>query len=158
LLAVAPASASGWADDQAQAEACGKTLELLTTSKVDEAVDTVFLEAQPWDGQVVKARAEYEKLADSMRGFMRAGLESVHKQYESTIVRSHQLVSRPTLGERIVHLEHWEFNNGRKVYAGCVRWPNVSSGKGWVTEMEFGPDQTEVVRKLGDKVQRAGAK
>jgi hypothetical protein len=158
LLAAAPAAASGWADDQAQAQACGRTLELLTTAKIDEAVDTIFLEAQPWDGQAVKARPDYEKMADSMRGFMRAGLESVHKQNESTIVRAHPMVSRPMLGERLVHLEQWEFDNGRKVYAGCVRWPNAAPGKGWVTEMEFGPDQAEVIRKLSDKVQRAGAK
>ena len=157
-MLAAPASAAGWADDEAQAEACETTLELMKTSRIDDAIDTIFLEAQPWDGQAVKARAEYEKMADSMRGFMRAGLESVHKQNESTTVRSHQMVARPSLGERIVHLEQWEFDNGRKVYAGCVRWPHASPGRGWVTEMEFGPDQAEVVRRLGEKVKRAGAK
>jgi hypothetical protein len=157
-IAAAPASAAGWADDEAQAGACEKTLELMTASKIDEAIDTIFLEAQPWDAQAAKTRPDYEKIADSMRGFLRAGLESVHKQNESTNVRSHQTVSRPTLGERVVHLEQWEFDNGRKVYAGCVRWPNPGSGRGWVTEMEFGPDQAEVIRRLGEKVKRAGAK
>jgi hypothetical protein len=152
------ASAAEWADDQAQADTCQRTLELLTDGKIDEAVDAIFLEAQPWNGEAAKARAEYQKMADSMRLFMRAGLESVHKQNESTTVRSRQMVSRPTLGERIVHLEQWEFDNGHKVYAGCVRWPNVAPGRGWVTEMEFGPDQADVIKRLGEKVKRAGAK
>ena len=156
--AMTPASAAGWADDEAQADTCEKTLELLTTGRIDEAVDMIFLEAQPWDGQAVKTRAEYGKMADSMRGFVRAGLESVHKQNESTTVRSHQTVSRSALGERIVHLEQWEFDNGRKAYAGCVRWPNAAPGRGWVTEMEFGPVQAKVIERLGDKVKRAGAK
>jgi hypothetical protein len=156
--AMTPASAAGWADDEAQADTCEKTLELLTTGRIDEAVDMIFLEAQPWDAQAVKTRAEYGKMADSMRGFVRAGLESVHKQNESTTVRSHQMVSRSALGERIVHLEQWEFDNGRKAYAGCVRWPNAAPGRGWVTEMEFGPDQAKVIERLGDKVKRMGAK
>ena len=78
-IAAAPASAAGWADDEAQAGACEKTLELMTAGKIDEAIDTIFLEAQPWDAQAAKTRPDYEKLADSMRGFLRAGLESVHK-------------------------------------------------------------------------------
>ncbi|UVF19568.1 hypothetical protein HPT29_024665 [Microvirga terrae] len=152
------ALAAEWADDEAQADACERTLALLTTGKVDEAVDAIFLVAQPWDPRAVRARQEYAKLADSMRGFVRAGLDAVHRQNDSTIVRSHRRVSRPTLGERVIHVEQWEFDNGRKVYAGCVRWPNAAPGKGWVTEMEFGPDEAEVVERLGEKVRRMGAK
>ena len=45
-MIVASAPTAGWADDQAQAEACQKTLGLFAADKIDEAVETMFFEAR----------------------------------------------------------------------------------------------------------------
>jgi hypothetical protein len=156
-MIVASAPTTGWADDQAQAEACQKTLGLFAANKIDEAVDTMFFEAQPWDGQKaqeMRGHATYEKAADAMRDTFRRAIEHLLKANDATAVRYRGPVSRLTLAGRIVHLEQWQFDNGRKIYAGCVRRPS-SDASGWRTDIKVNRDKAKLLKDLEDSIRRA---
>jgi len=50
-------------------------------------------------------------------------------------------------GARIGVIERWDFGDGRKSYAGCVRFPNDVA---WMTNLQFSPDESFVTGKLQD--------
>jgi hypothetical protein len=153
-------STAGWADDPAQAGACQKTLGQLASNQIDEAVETMFFEAQPMDAQENRAMredADYEKMAGSLRDEMRRFVENVYKDNDATAVSSRGPVSRQSLGGRIVHLEQWVFDSGRKIQVGCVRLPG-SSGRGWVTDVKAGYDKAKVLKDIEADINRSAAR
>jgi len=140
------------ADEQTQADVCWKALGHLALNRIDETVDTLLLEAQPWTAQEGKSHPNYEGIATTMRDYARRAYESVHEQNSAKSVRSRGPASRVRFEGLIIHLEPWEFDNGRRIFAGCVRRPQSIASAGFLTDLEFGPDRDEVLRRIEAKV------
>jgi hypothetical protein len=152
------ASKAAGADEQAQADACWKTLGYLALNKIDETVESILLEAQPWNAQEAKKHPNYEGNAATIREYVRRTYETVHEQNAAKSVRSRGPASRINFEGRIIHLEPWEFDNGRKIFVGCVRRSQALASAGLLTEMEFGPRRDEVLKRIQAKARPIAAK
>ena len=114
----------------------------------ERATDIMMLEGQPDDVRVSReGNANMAKLRTVTR-----------RIYDGVIERSggkpqaREPLPERKLGERTAVLERWDFGNGRKLYAGCVRYPEKASWGSniWGSNMQFGADESSVTSKLQD--------
>ena len=113
------ADAIAAADDAAQAQICKRMLDAMASGDPERATDIMMLEGQPGDVRVSReGNANMAKLRSVTR-----------RLYDGVIERSggkphaREPLPERKFGERIAVLERWDFGNDRKLYAGCVRYP-----------------------------------
>ena len=142
------ADAIAAADDAARAQICKRMLDAMARGDPERATDIMMLEGQPGDVRVSReGNANMAKLRTVTR-----------RIYDGVIERSGGMpqardpLPEQKLGERTAVLERWDFGNGRKLYAGCVRYPEKASWGSniWGSNMQFGADEATVTSKLQD--------
>lgn len=159
FVMMAPAaSAANWGDDQAQADTCETGLEHLIAERFREAVEVMFFQSQPWPSEKIRQLPGFDKTASEFHDKLRMAYPELQKAFEFTKVRERVPLPRQAIGERIVHLEEWTFENGKKLYVGCVRWPEGASAGTWHfwhLELKLGASEAEVMEHLKTKVRSA---
>jgi hypothetical protein len=140
------ADAVAGAEDAAQAQICKRMLDAMASGDPEHATDIMMLEGQPGDVRVSReGNANMAKLRTVTR-----------RIYDGVIERSggkpqaREPLPERKLGERTAVLERWDFGNGRKLYADCVRYPEKASSNIWGSNMQFGADEATVTSKLHD--------
>jgi hypothetical protein len=129
------------ADEEAQAALCKQTLDAMARGQPEQAAD-IMLQGQPFDRRDLKVD---EFKMDTMRIMMRRSYESVVRQNGGGTLQGREPLPEQRFGDRIAVMERWDFANGHKPYAGCVRFPASHS---WMTNIQFGPNREEVSAKL----------
>jgi hypothetical protein len=137
------------ADDAAQAQICQRTLDAMASGNPEGATDIMLLEGQ---GPMQVTR-EGEANLGKMRAATRRIFEGVAQRNGGNPQRRAPMAER-RLGAGIVVMERWDYANGAKAYAGCVRFPAKNSGSQntpqntWTTNLQVGPDEASVTHKL----------
>jgi hypothetical protein len=137
------ATGAAAADDRPQAQICKRVLEAMADGKPEQATD-IMLEGQPAPIQISK---EGEFTLDTMRMNMRRTFDGVLRRNGGNPPQAREPLPEQRFGERIAVVERWDFGNGHKSYAGCVRFPDKVT---WNTNLQFSPDESFVMSKLQD--------
>jgi hypothetical protein len=129
------------ADEQTQAALCKQTLDAMARGEPERAAD-LMLQGQPFDVRALKVD-EFD--LDTLRIMLRRSYEGVVRQNGGGSLQTREPLPEQRFGDRIAVMERWDFANGNKPYAGCVRFPTP---QGWMTNMQFGPNPQEINAKL----------
>ena len=132
------------ADDAAQAQICRRTLDAMASGDPERATDIMMLEGQP--GEVRVAREGNANMA-KLRTVTRRIYDGVVERSGGKPQAREPLPERK-FGASTAVLERWDFGNGRKLYAGCVRYPEKGTPDIWGSNMQFSPDESFVLSKL----------